>query len=206
MRAYAKATWPQGDETAPSASNWHQALKESFSKINNDYPGYLYDPGANSVSGEGAGSPGGEMPSKPPTMRQVVLGPWALLATASRADRADALRAIFFSLAHIRDLDDVALDDWPDPIDQTVRTLGLTRLLTVNYDHELERFFRRRFGFAFPQRETGKLDGVGLPRDDGTEERTTAFNGAGVRLIQAEMQNAPKTGEFLLMSYVGMPG
>ncbi|MEO1407982.1 MAG: SIR2 family protein, partial [Pseudomonadota bacterium] len=156
------------------ALDWYRSLERAF-KNTRRRDGSLYDPYGPRTN--------------LPEMRQIVLSAWSVLANAKPKDRNDAYRAVFFSLAHMRNLDDVALKDWPDPIDSTVRSLGLTRLLTVNYDHELERYFRRRFGFTFSDFEVDPSDAQGLPSKDETDEdRQTFYNGSGVRLVRAEMQ------------------
>ena len=178
----------------------YDALREDFESINKTYPGFLYVPKTEDDDTD---------PGATPTMQQVVIGTWTLLTMETRTPQTAAqlkrkFRAIFFSLVHLHDLDDIALGEWPDPIDGAVRGLGLQRLLTVNYDLELERYFRRRFGVFFGPRQRddgaesvdGDIDaGRGLPQHD-EEDREVHFSGMGVRLVRAEMQKT-STSELL---------
>ena len=88
---------------------------------------------------------------------------------------------------HIYTLDNVALESWPDPIDTIVRVLGLRRLLTVNYDLELERYFRRHLRFNIQSDEERPDTGDAFLIED-EQDRDVFFNSTGSRLVRAEMQ------------------
>jgi len=190
-QAFEKALRDCGvNDAVRRSKNIYDELCSDFKEVEGKHGGFLYVPVEAGGSGE------------PPNMQQVVIGIWALLAAAvgqvpkeNLEFRPKVFRAIFFSLAHLYNLDDIALCDWPDPIDGIVRALGLRRLLTVNYDLELERYFRRRFGVDF-QSDRQEIDaGHGLPRSE-EEDREIHFSGMGVRLVRAEMQKT-STSELL---------